>query len=171
MKLRDVDKSSRLDHKDPNGRHSKQRQAQTSRTRRGGYDFFLCYKTVLLLPEGHRMLSTSAALIFSALRMQDNSWKDITDSYSQYYAKDNREQAFRSAWAGVLCCGIRNGYDRRFRWRGLFNTHEGISGTTWSQTKGLSHHHVLRHRAVVGNDKYSGNYFGNRSQNVWRHTR
>ena len=97
----------------------------------GGYDFFLAIGSAPT--EGPPNIYIGGIDIFRSTDA-GNSWKDITDSYSQYYAKDNREQhsdqhglAFSAAPSGTDMIVVSDG--------GVFNTHD--FGTTWSQTKGL----------------------------------
>ncbi len=94
----------------------------------GGYDFFLAGN-----PAHPNEVYIGGIDIF---RSSDFglSFSDITDAYSQYYVKDNREQhsdqhglAFSAAASGTDMIVVSDG--------GVFNTRD--YGTTWSQTKGL----------------------------------
>jgi hypothetical protein len=97
----------------------------------GGYDFFLASGTVPTI--GNPDIYIGGIDIFRSTNL-GASWNDITDAYSQYYAKDNRQQhsdqhglAFTAASSGTDMVVVSDG--------GVFNTRD--FGTNWSQTKGL----------------------------------
>ncbi len=97
----------------------------------GGYDFFLAAGPAPA--DGPPNIYIGGIDIFRSTDA-GNSWNDITDSYSQYYAKDNRGQhsdqhglAFTAATSGNDMIVVSDG--------GVFNTQD--FGTTWNQTKGL----------------------------------
>jgi hypothetical protein len=97
----------------------------------GGYDFFLAAGPTPA--SGNPDIYLGGIDIFRSTNA-GQSWNDITDSYSQYYAKDNRGQhsdqhglAFTAATSGNDMIVVSDG--------GVFGTRD--FGTTWSQTKGL----------------------------------
>ena len=94
----------------------------------GGYDFYLAAGTT-----GHPDLYLGGIDVFRSTDL-GASWKDITNSYSQYYVKDNRQQhsdqhglAFTSAKSGTDLIAVNDG--------GVFETRD--YGTTWRQMAGL----------------------------------
>ncbi len=98
----------------------------------GGYDFFLTAGPVTG-PIGAPDIYLGGIDIFRSTDL-GQSWKNITDSYSQYYAKDNRAQhsdqhgvAFTCAKSGTDLIAVSDG--------GVFHTRD--YGTTWGQTAGL----------------------------------
>jgi photosystem II stability/assembly factor-like uncharacterized protein len=98
----------------------------------GGYDFFLAAGPIRS-PIGMPDIYIGGIDIFRSTDL-GQTWKDITDSYLDYYAKDNREQhsdqhglAFTAAPSGTDMIVVSDG--------GVFHTHD--FGTTWAQTTGL----------------------------------
>ncbi len=94
----------------------------------GGYNFFLASN-----PASPNELYLGGIDIFRSTDF-GMTFADITDAYSQYYAKDNRAQhsdqhglAFTASKSGSDMIVVSDG--------GVFHTTN--FGTTWSQTKGL----------------------------------
>ncbi len=98
----------------------------------GGYDFFLAAGPITT-PVGSPNIYIGGIDIFRSTDL-GLTFSNITTSYLNYYAKDNREQhsdqhglAFTAATSGTDMIVVSDG--------GVFNTHD--FGTNWSQTKGL----------------------------------
>jgi len=93
----------------------------------GGYDFYLTAGPIPAIGNPDIYLGGIDVFRSSDLGV---SWKDITNSYSQYYVKDNREQHSDQhglAFAGPDLISVSDG--------GVFETLD--TGRTWRQITGL----------------------------------